>query len=85
MSWFREQYKMNGLRESRMRGITALAALFVVASAAYGAPVSLSNGVPVTGISGSAASEQFYMIVVPAGQGQTRLCSLSPKSWAENS
>jgi hypothetical protein len=39
-----------------------------MASAAYGAPTSLSNGVPVTGISGSAGSEQFYMIAVPAGQ-----------------
>ncbi len=59
---------MNGLRELRVRGIVALAALFLVASAAHGAPMSLSNGVPVTGISGSAGSEQFYMIVVPAGQ-----------------
>jgi serine protease len=59
---------MNGLRESRMRGIVAMAALVLLASTAYGAPVSLSNGVPVTGISGSAGSEQFYMIVVPAGQ-----------------
>ncbi len=59
---------MNGLRELRVRGIVALAALFLVASAAYGAPMSLSNGVPVPGISGAAGSEQFYMIVVPAGQ-----------------
>ncbi len=59
---------MNGLRETRLRGIVALAALFLVASMAYGAPMSLSNGVPVTGISGSAGSEQFYMIVVPSGQ-----------------
>ncbi len=59
---------MNGPSETRMRGIVALAALFLLASAAYGAPVSLSNGVPVTGISGTAGSEQFYKIVVPSGQ-----------------
>ncbi len=66
---------MNGLRESRMRGIVALAALFLVASAAYGAPVSLGNGVPVTGISGAAGSEQFYMIVVPAGQDELEIAT----------
>ncbi|HPC95729.1 MAG TPA: pre-peptidase C-terminal domain-containing protein [Sedimentisphaerales bacterium] len=59
---------MNGLSQSRVRGLVALAALCLVASAAYGAPTSLSNGVPVTGISGAAGSEQFYMIAVPAGQ-----------------
>ncbi len=66
---------MNGLRESRVKGIVALAALFLVASAAYGAPVSLSNGVPVTGISGSAGSEQFYTIVVPAGQDELEIAT----------
>jgi len=59
---------MNGANQSRVRGIVVLAALCLVASAACGAPTSLSNGVPVTGISGSAGSEQFYMIAVPAGQ-----------------
>ncbi len=59
---------MNGANRSRVRGIVALAALCLIASAAFGAPTSLSNGVPVTGISGSAGSEQFYVIAVPAGQ-----------------
>jgi len=68
MSWFREEFDMNGLSQSRVRGIVALAALCLMASVAYGAPTSLSNGVPVTGISGSAGSEQFYVIAVPAGQ-----------------
>ncbi len=60
---------MNGLSESRPRGVVApLAVLFLLASVAYGVPVNLSNGVPVTGLSGAAGSEQFYMIVVPSGQ-----------------
>jgi hypothetical protein len=60
---------MSGLRKSRPRTIVALgAALWVLASTAYGAPVPLSNGVPVTGLSGTIGSESFYTIVVPAGQ-----------------
>jgi len=60
---------MDGLRESRLRNVVAfVAGLCLVASVACGAPMSLSNGVPVTGISGAAGSEQFYAIVVPSGQ-----------------
>jgi len=39
----------------------------------YGGPVILSNGVPVTGISGAAGSEQFYAIEVPAGQDELKI------------
>ena len=35
--------------------------------------MDLSNGVPVTGISGSAGSEKFYKIEVPAGQDQLEI------------
>ncbi len=60
---------MSSVNESRSRGVVAvLAVLFLLASAAYGVPVNLGNGVPVTGLSGAAGSEQFYMIVVPSGQ-----------------
>ena len=60
---------MSGLTKSRPRTIVVLlAALGVWASAASGAPIALTNGVPVTGLSGPASSETFYAIVVPAGQ-----------------
>ena len=60
---------MNGLIGKRPRNIAVLlATLWVLGSVAYGAPVTLSNGVPVTGISGAAGSERFYTISVPAGQ-----------------
>jgi len=64
---------MNGLSQSRVRGLVGLVALCLVASVAYGAPTSLSNGVPVTGISGATGSEQFYMIVVPSGQDELEI------------
>ena len=65
---------MNGLTESRPKGVVALlAVLCLLASAAYGIPQNLSNGVPVTGISGAAGSERFYMIVVPSGQDELEI------------
>jgi hypothetical protein len=45
-----------------------LAATCVLASAAYAAETPLTNGVPLTGLSGTAGSETFYRIDVPAGQ-----------------
>ena len=41
-----------------------------MASTGFGAPLALTNGVPLTGLSGAAASETFYAITVPAGQDQ---------------
>jgi uncharacterized membrane protein len=41
----------------------------ILASVTYaGDPTTLTNGVAVTGLSGAAASEQFYKIDIPAGQ-----------------
>jgi hypothetical protein len=53
--------------------------------------ITLSNGVPVSGISGAAGSEKFYKIVVPAGQdflnitisGGTGDCDLYVKRGAQ--
>jgi hypothetical protein len=45
-----------------------LATVLVLGSAAYAAETPLTNGVPLTGLSGAAASEKFYKIDVPAGQ-----------------
>jgi len=60
---------MNGRMVIRPRNIVVLmGVLGMLGSLAYGGPVILSNGVPVTGISGAAGSEQFYAIEVPAGQ-----------------
>ncbi len=46
-----------------------VAVLGMLATTAY-AQTSLTNGVAVTGISGSAGSEKFYKIEVPAGQDE---------------
>ncbi len=60
---------MSGLTKSRPRTtVVLLAALGVLASAAAGAPITLTNGVPATGLSGTIGSETFYAIVVPASQ-----------------
>jgi len=48
--------------------VVLLAALGMLSTLTYGAPVMLGNGVPATGLSGSAGSEKFYAIEVPAGQ-----------------
>ena len=60
---------MNGLVNSRVRTLVALgAAVWMLGATASGAPLALSNGVPVSGLSGTIGSETFYTIVVPAGQ-----------------
>ncbi len=62
---------MNGLTQLRQGSIVAaMTALLVLVSTGYGAPVSLTNGVPVTGLSGAAGSETFFAITVPAGQDE---------------
>jgi len=52
-----------------------VAAICILASVTHAAPTSLTNGVPVTGISGAAASETFYMIDVPAGQDTLQIAT----------
>ncbi len=65
---------MNGRMVIRPRNIVVLmGVLGMLGSLAYGGPVILSNGVPVTGISGAAGSEQFYAIEVPAGQDELKI------------
>jgi len=65
---------MNGRMVIRPRNVVVLVAVLgMLGSMAYGAPVILSNGVPVTGISGAAGSESFYAIEVPAGQDELEI------------
>jgi large repetitive protein len=60
---------MNGLTQSRQGTIVAvMAALLVLASAGYGAPIPVTNGVPLTGLSGAAGSSTVYALALPAGQ-----------------
>ncbi len=60
---------MNGLNPMRPRTIAAvLLALWVLVPASLAAPITLQNGVPVTGLSGTGGSQVFYVINVPAGQ-----------------
>ncbi|MGE5296693.1 MAG: PPC domain-containing protein, partial [Solirubrobacterales bacterium] len=61
---------MDSLNTRNAKSFAVLvAALSLLATAAY-AQTSLTNGVAVTGISGSAGSEKFYKIEVPAGQDE---------------
>ncbi|MBN2133416.1 MAG: pre-peptidase C-terminal domain-containing protein [Sedimentisphaerales bacterium] len=65
---------MNGRMVIRPRNIVVLVGVLgLLGSLAYGGPVILSNGVPVSGISGAAGSEQFYAIEVPAGQDELEI------------
>jgi hypothetical protein len=60
---------MNGLAQvNHGRVVALMTALLVLASVGYGAPISLTNGVPATGLSGAASSETMYAITVPSGQ-----------------
>lgn len=60
---------MNGRSKTYPRRMMVLLAVFgILASVASAAPVNLTNGVPVTGLSGMIGSETFYTIVVPSGQ-----------------
>ena len=48
-----------------------VAAVIALATAAYGDdPITLTDGVPVTGLAGAAGTEVNYRIVVPPGQGE---------------
>ena len=47
---------MSGSANSRVRNIVVLVALLALGSTAFGAPVPLTNGVPVSGLSGTTFS-----------------------------
>jgi hypothetical protein len=56
------------------RGFLVAAAVVAIASMAYGdSPIELTDGVPVSGLSGDDGSEVDYKIVVPAGQGELEI------------
>jgi hypothetical protein len=60
---------MNSAIRTRAAGCAVLvAALGVLAGVAAAAETPLTNGVPVTGLSGSAGAGQYFRIDVPAGQ-----------------
>jgi hypothetical protein len=57
-----------------VRGFVVAAAVVAIASLAYGdSPIELTDGVPVTGLSGGDGSKAFYKIVVPNGQGELEI------------
>jgi len=65
---------MNGLKSKSPRNVVALlAALWVLGSVAFGAETPLTNGIALTGLSGTAGGETFYKIDVPAGQDQLQI------------
>jgi hypothetical protein len=60
---------MTGLNRNHPRKAAVLvAAMCLLASVAYAAETPLTNGVPLAGQAGTAGSEKFYKIDVPAGQ-----------------
>ncbi|OHB62622.1 MAG: hypothetical protein A2Y77_02005 [Planctomycetes bacterium RBG_13_62_9] len=66
---------MKNAMKARARDLAVLvAAVVVIASTAYGdSPTVLTDGVPLTGLSGAAASQTFYQIDLPAGQGELEI------------
>jgi len=54
----------------RRNMLVVLAAVCLLASAAYSAPIRLTNGEPETGLSGALGSQAFYSIEVPSGQDE---------------
>ncbi len=62
---------MTSVTKLQAREFMVAAAVLAVAAIAYGGgATTLTNGVPVTGLSGEIESEAFYQITVPAGQGE---------------
>ncbi len=51
-----------------MSAVIALASLLLLTSVAQSTPITLTNGMPATGVSGAAGSQQFYVIDVPLYQ-----------------
>jgi len=61
---------MESLNIRNAKSLAILVALLGMLATTAFAQTSLTNGVPITGISGAAGSEKFYMISVPAGQDE---------------
>jgi hypothetical protein len=65
---------MNSAIRTRAAGCAVLvAALGILAGVAAAAETPLTNGVPVTGLSGSAGAGQYFKIDVPAGQDSLQI------------
>ena len=65
---------MNGSSRVPKRAMLVFLAIFgVLTSVASAAPGILTNGVPVTGLSGAIDSERFYVISVPSGQDELEI------------
>ncbi|UCD51452.1 MAG: pre-peptidase C-terminal domain-containing protein [Phycisphaerales bacterium] len=65
---------MNGSIRVDKRAILVFLAIFgVLTSVAFAGPGILTNGVPVTGLSGTINSEVFYVISVPSGQDELEI------------
>jgi hypothetical protein len=64
---------MTSVSKMRVREFVLAAAVVAIASVAYGAPIVLMDGVPVTGLSGSYGTEVDYCIAVPVGQGELEI------------
>ncbi|HSV98955.1 MAG TPA: pre-peptidase C-terminal domain-containing protein [Sedimentisphaerales bacterium] len=64
---------MESLNIRNAKSLAILVALLGMLATTAFAQTSLTNGVPVTGISGAAGSERFYRIEVPAGQDELEI------------
>ncbi len=64
---------MNSLNTKSAKGLVILVAALGMFASVVHAQTSLTNGVAVTGLSGTAGSEKFYKIEVPSGQDQLEI------------
>jgi hypothetical protein len=65
---------MTNVTRMRARDFVVAAAVVALTAIAYGdSSITLTDGVPVVGLSGASGSEMYYKIVVPAGQGQLEI------------
>jgi hypothetical protein len=62
---------MTSVTKVHVREFLVTAVVLAVAALAYGdSAIDLTNGVPVSGLSGATGSQVYYRIAVPAGQGE---------------
>lgn len=61
---------MNSLNTRSAKSLAVLVAALGMFASVVHAQTSLTNGVAVTGLSGTAGSEKYYQIVVPSGQDE---------------
>jgi large repetitive protein len=65
---------MNSLKTRNVRSLAVVVAVLgLFASTAHAQVTTLTNGVAVTGISGTTGSQRFYRIEVPAGQDELEI------------